>query len=80
MRDRLGVAHRIVEGIVSMLCLAKVFEVFECVFDEALVYGAEVGRAVAEWVLSEKVVEIPVDKLPVEAIVVGNEHCFKVMK
>ena len=53
--------------------LAQVFEVGEGVFHEPFVERAEVGGTVTEGILTDEVVEVPVDELPVEAVVVGNE-------
>jgi hypothetical protein len=53
---------------------AEVLEIDERVFLHALVEGAEVGRAEAEWVGADEVMEVPVDELPIETVVVGNEQ------
>ena len=60
--------------VVGVLGLPQMLEVDEHVPNHALVERAEVGGTVAERVFAEEVVEVPVDELPVEAVVVGNEH------
>ena len=51
----------------------RVLEIGEHILDHALVERAEIGRLIAEGVFAEEVVEIPVDELPIEAVVVGDE-------
>ena len=50
-------------------CLKFLFEVLH----QALVERPEVRRRVPEGVLAQERVEVPVDELPVEAVVVGDE-------
>src|SRR5262245_30306157 len=53
---------------------AEVLEVDESVLLQALVQRAEIGGAKAEWIGAEEMVKVPVDELPVEAVVVGDEE------
>lgn len=47
-------------------------EVDKCVLLQSLVERTEICRAEAKGIFAEEVVEVPVDKLPVEAVVIGN--------
>ena len=49
-------------------------EVDEHVLGHAFVERTEIRGTMPEGVLVEEVVEVPVDELPVETVVVGNEH------
>ena len=60
-------------GVVRVGRFAEVFEVRECVLLHSFVERAEVGRTMAERVLAEEMVEVPVDELPIETVVVGDE-------
>ena len=70
----LRVAFGVVHGVVRVLGLAQVLETLMHVLDDPLVEGPQVGGAEAEWILASKMVEVPVDELPIEAVVVGYEH------
>src|SRR4051794_18117644 len=52
---------------------AQMLERGERVSDESLVERAEILRAESERIASDEMMEVPVDELPVEAVVVGNE-------
>src|SRR5262245_27178542 len=49
-------------------------KVYEGVFLQTLVERPQIRRAEAERIIAGKVVKVPVDELPIESVVVGNEH------
>ncbi len=57
-----------------MGCAAQVLEVGEGVLYESFVERSKIRRTVAKWILACKMVEIPIDELPIEAIVIRNEE------
>ena len=57
-----------------MARLAEVLEVLCGVANNALVERAEVGGRKAKGVRAGEVMEIPVNELPIESVVVGDEH------
>src|SRR5215831_3351247 len=54
--------------------LPKVLEILEGVFDHSLVQRAEIRARMAEWVPTCEVPEVPINELPIEAVVVAHEH------
>src|SRR5262245_59780543 len=72
-QQRLRIAHRIVDGMVGVRSLAQVLEGFERVLDKPLVERTEVGAGVAERIGARAMPQIPVDELPIEAVVVADE-------
>lgn len=70
----LGIATRVVDRIVSVFRLSKMLEVYERIFLHALVQRSEICRAETEGVFTDEVVEVPVDELPIESIIVRDEH------
>ena len=57
-----------------MFRLSEVLKVHKHALFHSFVERAQIYRTESEWVASEKVVKIPVDELPIEAVVVGDEH------
>src|SRR5262245_19176400 len=72
--ERFGVAFGIVYRVVSVACLPEVLEVLEGIANEPFVERAEIGGRKAKRIRAGEVVEVPIDELPVEAVVVGDEH------
>ena len=58
----------------SVFRFSQMLEIDKRILLHALVQRSQIRRAEPERVLSNKVVEVPVDKLPIESVVVGNEH------
>src|SRR5262245_38907759 len=54
--------------------LPKVLEILEGVFDHSLVQRAKVHARMAEWVRTCEVPEVPINELPIEAVVVAHEQ------
>jgi hypothetical protein len=74
LQQRLRVVACIVHGVVGVLRLPQMLEAGKHILDYPFVERTQVGRAMAERVLAQEMVEVPVDELPIEAVVVGNEH------
>lgn len=73
LEEGLGVSAGVVDGMMGVPGFSEVFEVRRGVLDDALVERSEVHGAVAEGVSFEEVMEVPVDELPIETVVVGDE-------
>ena len=74
MQESLGIATGIVDGLVGVLGSAKMLEVDEGVFLHTLIERTEICGTEAEGVGSHEMMEVPIDELPVETVIVGNEH------
>src|SRR5262249_11996541 len=70
VQQRLGVAARIVDGMMGVASAAEMFEVLKGVLDQSLVERPEIGRAVTERIALEKMVEVPAHELEIEPVVV----------
>ena|SRR5215475_2763978 len=53
----------------------QMLEVLEGVPDNSFVQRAKVRARMAEWITACEVPEVPVNKLPIETVVVANEKC-----
>ena len=54
-----------------VFCFPEMLEVFERIPDQSFVKGAEIHRGKTERVAAHEMVKVPVDELPIEAVVVG---------
>ena len=69
-----SIAFGIIDRMVSVFCFSQVFEVYKGILLKTFVERTKIGRAKAEGVLTREMVEVPVDKLPVESIIVRYEY------
>lgn len=74
LQQRLRVSARIVDRIVRMLRFTEMFEIHEGVLLHPFVERSEICRAEAEWIFTDEVMKVPVDKLPIESVVVRDKH------
>lgn len=74
LQQRLGVAACIVDWVMAMPGLAQSLEIDTHILLHPLVERPQVGGTVAKGIPALEVVEVPVDELPVKAVVVGNKH------
>ena len=74
LQQCLGVSAGVVYRMMCVFGFPEMLEVCEGVLDDALLERSQVHGAVSEGVFREEVMEIPVDELPVEPVVVGDEH------
>ena len=54
--------------------LSQMLEVGNRVLHKTLIKRAEIARTVPKWIPAKEVVEIPIDELPIEPVVVGDEE------
>lgn len=53
---------------------AQMLEIFGRIFNQSFIKRPQIHGRMPERILTEKMVKVPVDKLPVKTIIVGNKH------
>ena len=74
VNQSLGISFGVINGMMGVLSLPKVFEVLEGIGHQSLIETAEISRRKPKRIRSGKVVEIPIHELPVESVVVGYKQ------
>ena len=72
--QRLGVSFCVVDRIVSMRSPPQVLEVLERILDHTFVERAEIRAGMPKRISAQVAPKIPVDELPIEAVVVADEE------
>src|SRR5207248_4893281 len=74
LQERLGISLGVIDWVVRVFRPSEVFEILREIPNHSFVKRTKISGRIAERILGQKMVEIPIDELPVVTIVVGDEH------
>jgi hypothetical protein len=76
LQERLGIPLGVIDRVVRVFRSSEVFEILREIANHSLVERTKVGGRIPEGVLGQKVMEIPIDELPVIASVKTYKYGF----